>query len=113
MTVKYHYLQYTISQNVQQQIDLHVKVPTSALNNHILLHNIINMFLFFPVENISKPQNFSVANVTSRSITITWLAPKDGESAVTNYSLYYSHDNITYARTLANTHIYTILDLSK
>lgn len=62
---------------------------------------------------ISKPQNLSVTNVTSRSITITWLGPKDGEDAVTNYSLYYSYEKITYAKTLANTHVYTIVDLSK
>ncbi|KAL5237711.1 hypothetical protein ACI65C_005121 [Semiaphis heraclei] len=59
----------------------------------------------------SKPQNLTVANVTSRSITITWLAPKDGEDGITNYTLYYSDDNNTYAKLLANTHIYTITDL--
>ncbi|XP_060857050.1 tyrosine-protein phosphatase 99A-like [Metopolophium dirhodum] len=59
----------------------------------------------------SKPQNLTVANVTSRTITITWLAPKDGEDRITNYNLYYSHDNNTYARLLANTHIYTIVNL--
>lgn len=59
----------------------------------------------------SKPQNLTVANVTSRTITITWLAPKDGEDGITNYNLYYSHDNNTYARLLANTHIYTIVNL--
>lgn len=61
----------------------------------------------------SKPQNLTVANVTSRSITITWLAPKDGEDGITNYNLYYSYDNNTYARLLANTHIHTIVNLSK
>jgi len=71
--------------------------------------------MYFADSTISKPQNLTVANVTSRSITITWLAPKDGEDAVTNYSLYYTHthDNVTYAKQLANTHVYTILDLSK
>lgn len=70
-------------------------------------------FLCIVLTTIGKPQNLSVTNVTSRSITITWLAPNDGKDAVTNYSLYYSHDNDTYAKTIENTHIYTIVDLSK
>jgi len=61
----------------------------------------------------SKPQNLTVTNVTSRSITITWLAPKDGEDGITNYNLYYSYDNNTYAKLLAYIHTYTIVDLSK
>ncbi|XP_060848489.1 tyrosine-protein phosphatase 99A-like isoform X2 [Rhopalosiphum padi] len=59
----------------------------------------------------SKPQNLTVTNVTSRSITVTWLAPKDGEDGITNYNLYYSYDNNTYAKLLTYTHIYTIVDL--
>lgn len=74
---------------------------------------VIEYTFMFLVVSISKPQNFSVDNVTSRSITITWLAPKDGEDAVTNYSLYYSCDNNTYAKILPNTHIFTIPELSK
>lgn len=61
----------------------------------------------------TKPQNLTVTNVTSRSITITWLAPKDGENGITNYSLYYSYDNNTYAKLLAYIHTLTISDLSK
>lgn len=64
---------------------------------------------------ISKPQNLSVTNVTSRSITITWLAPNDGTVAVTNYSLYFTNgnNNNTYIKPLANVNTYTIPDLGK
>lgn len=61
---------------------------------------------------ISKPQNFSVSNVKSRSMTISWVAPKDGKDMVTHYSLYYSDGNNTYTRTISNTP-YTILNLGK
>lgn len=62
---------------------------------------------------ISKPQNLSVVNVTSRSITITWLAPSDGLAAVTNYSLYFTNGNSTYIKPLANVNMFTISDLGK
>jgi len=76
----------------------------------------------FIVITISKPQNLSVANVTSRSITLTWLAPKDGKDVVTNYTLNYQiandHldndlDNNLYAKQLGNIYNCTITNLSK
>lgn len=72
------------------------------------------MFKYFIVTvTKSKPQNLTVSNVTSRSITITWLAPIDGEDGITNYNLFYSHDNNTFVKLLANTYIFTIANLSK
>lgn len=62
---------------------------------------------------ISKPQNLSVVNVTSQTITVTWLAPNDGTGAVTNYSLYYSNGNSTYIKQLGNVNIFTIPKLGK
>ncbi|XP_050425716.1 tyrosine-protein phosphatase 99A-like isoform X2 [Adelges cooleyi] len=64
-----------------------------------------------PVVHVSKPQNLTVVNVTSRSIQIAWEAPKDGADTVTGYSLYYTHDNNTYTKKLQNVHQHTIIDL--
>lgn len=67
----------------------------------------------FVVTTISKPQNLSVANVTSRSITLTWLAPKDGKDAVTNYTVTFAINNDTYVKLLGNIYNCTITNLSK
>ncbi|XP_050529744.1 tyrosine-protein phosphatase 99A-like isoform X3 [Daktulosphaira vitifoliae] len=64
-----------------------------------------------PIVLVSKPQNLTVVNVTSRSIQLTWEAPQDGADTVTGYSLYYTHDNNTYAKNLPNIHQHTIIDL--
>lgn len=63
---------------------------------------------------IGKPQNLSVANVTSRTITLTWLAPNVGKDSVTyNYSIFYYDGNTTFVRAIPNIHIYTIENLRK
>lgn len=67
---------------------------------------------------ITKPQNFSVANVTSRSITVTWLVPNYGKDAVDCYNLVIEEANDTFFKRLPNTgpntmYNYTISNLSK
>lgn len=43
----------------------------------------------------SKPLNLTVLDVTSRSITMSWLPPKNQNGAITGYHVFHKHDNQT------------------